>query len=382
MHLRIEFREDIKTYYSDQHLQKISANKAIKFNFNNVSSGSGQSLLKFSIGRKHNRSKKPKISINGHSINVPNNWAGGDQRTRNDFFGAIKVPFNSSILRAKNSVEITFPDSGGRVSSVVLQVRDGEDIAEDIISFTNSITTLPIATNYPFNISYSANQKRDIVLEMWKGNKYLTSAKVTVDAGSGTETINLKPDTAPQAGEHEYLLKLSIRPVGTDWEKNIDIVHVNNISVEDTSADDAVIEDGTYAIISRFSGKAVDVKQYSKNDGGIVHQWDYFNGPNQKWKFTRLSDDTYKIINQNSGKALDIRGARGTNGAQVHQWEYYASANPQWVVKSLDNGYFSLTAVHSGKALDASSTSTKNGASVQQWQYHGGANQQWKLELQ
>jgi hypothetical protein len=76
--------------------------------------------LRMSIGRKHDRSKSPTISINGEIISVPANWKGYDQANRDDFFGMIEIDVPVESLQANTSVTLEFPDSGGHLSSLVL----------------------------------------------------------------------------------------------------------------------------------------------------------------------------------------------------------------------------------------------------------------------
>ncbi|BAX78437.1 T9SS type A sorting domain-containing protein [Labilibaculum antarcticum] len=110
-------------YYTSEHLKSISG--ALKFHFNDVDAGEngGTASLRMSIGRKHNRSKTPSIKVNGNNVTVPTNWAGYDQANRDDFFGMIEIPVPIEYLKADNEVSIQFPDSDGRVSSVILQVN-------------------------------------------------------------------------------------------------------------------------------------------------------------------------------------------------------------------------------------------------------------------
>lgn len=127
---KIEFKNSIQTtnYYSKTYLQPIVANKAISFDFKNVVKGKGFATLRMSIGRKHQMSKSPEVAINGTKVKVPKNWKGYDQAIRKDFFGMIEIPFSTDILKQDNTVTITFPDSGGHVSSLILSVEkcDGD----------------------------------------------------------------------------------------------------------------------------------------------------------------------------------------------------------------------------------------------------------------
>ena len=87
-----------------------------------VPTGKGTAVLRLGIGREHNKSLKPTVRIVGQSLAVPDDWAGGDQAGRKNFFGMIEVPVPMDLVTQDTSVEITFPDDGGKVASATLQV--------------------------------------------------------------------------------------------------------------------------------------------------------------------------------------------------------------------------------------------------------------------
>lgn len=107
----------LKKYYTDKYLQAITANNAMSFTFNKVETGSGKAVLRMAIGRKHNVSKQPVITVNGNQVSVPTNWKGYDQANRADFFGTIEIPVPMEYLKENNTVTISFPDNGGHLSS-------------------------------------------------------------------------------------------------------------------------------------------------------------------------------------------------------------------------------------------------------------------------
>lgn len=112
-----------RNYYTSKHLQSISANTPISFTFNGVEPGTGYAKLKMAIGRKHNVSKTPLVTVNGIAIPVPTNIKGYDQANRSDFFGTIDIPVPMELIQANNTVTFTFPDNGGRLASVILNVE-------------------------------------------------------------------------------------------------------------------------------------------------------------------------------------------------------------------------------------------------------------------
>ncbi len=112
-------------YYSKTYLQEIEANKTIRFDIDNVETAkNGRSFIRMGIGRKHKLSKSPMITINGHVVDIPSNWAGYDQANRDQFFGMINIPFDIKYVSSgTNKIELNFPDTGGHVSSVILNVE-------------------------------------------------------------------------------------------------------------------------------------------------------------------------------------------------------------------------------------------------------------------
>ena len=77
-------------------------------------------ILAFKYGAKAGVLPKAETFVNGEFVEVPENWAGYDQANREDFFGAIPVSLPLGNLKETVTVELSFPDDGGHVSSVVL----------------------------------------------------------------------------------------------------------------------------------------------------------------------------------------------------------------------------------------------------------------------
>jgi len=121
----IDFNNQIKSsrYYSTNYLVPIEAQKELIFEFNDVELGVGFSKLSMSIGRGHDLSKTPEVFVNDNKVEVPLNWKGYDQANRKKFFGAIEIPVPMDFILKNNSVKISFPDAGGHLSSLILDVE-------------------------------------------------------------------------------------------------------------------------------------------------------------------------------------------------------------------------------------------------------------------
>lgn len=139
-----------------------------------------------------------------------------------------------------------------------------------------------------------------------------------------------------------------------------------------------LVPNGTYRVVARHSGKALDVFQHQTQDGANVIQWAYGGGPNQRWTVTHLGSNVYQIIGVQSGKALEVASTSTANGTNVDVRTYTGANNQRWTISATSGGYFRLTPVSSGgSALDVSGVSTADGANVQQWAWTGANNQQW-----
>jgi endoglucanase len=142
-----------------------------------------------------------------------------------------------------------------------------------------------------------------------------------------------------------------------------------------------IIANGTYRIVARHSGKALDVASAATANGSNVHQWNYYGGSSQRWTLTHLGNNQYSIIGVQSGKALDVSGWGTSNGSNVHIWTYGGGANQKWTITATSGGYYRLTPTHAtSMALDVNGVSSADGANVQIWSYGGGNNQQWTFQ--
>lgn len=118
-----------KRYYATTYKQPINANQNINFAFEDVSvNAQGEAILRLGVGRDHDKSLTPEVTINGISVPVPSDVKGYDQKQgktstgRPNFFGVIEIPVPYDQLQANNNVTVKFADTGGFVSSAVLQV--------------------------------------------------------------------------------------------------------------------------------------------------------------------------------------------------------------------------------------------------------------------
>lgn len=137
---------------------------------------------------------------------------------------------------------------------------------------------------------------------------------------------------------------------------------------------------GWVNIVSKNSGKCMDVAFQSLDPLANVIQYDCWGGDNQKFMFTPVSGG-FMITAKHSGMGLDVSGgpAATYDGPSLIQWPYWGGSNEIFQVNPTSDGYLTINPTNSGKCLDVSGISKDNGAQVIQWSCWGGDNQKWTL---
>jgi endoglucanase len=141
------------------------------------------------------------------------------------------------------------------------------------------------------------------------------------------------------------------------------------------------IANGTYQIVARHSGKAMEAAGLGTANGTQLQQWGYWGGSSQKWQVTKNSDNTYRILGVQSGKSVDINGWSSANGTKVQLWDHSGGNNQKFAITATSGGYYRITPQNAtGSCLDVSGYSSADGAAVHLWGWGGAANQQWAFQ--
>jgi hypothetical protein len=136
------------------------------------------------------------------------------------------------------------------------------------------------------------------------------------------------------------------------------------------------IQPGTYRIVARHSGKAIDVDA----NGVRLNQWEILSGRNQQWDVSVAEAGYYRLTSTSSGKVIDVNGHSTANDAIINQWDWTNGNNQKWAVESVGQNYYRITGKESGKVLDVAAGLLTNGAFLTQYTYVGAANQQWAFQ--
>lgn len=143
----------------------------------------------------------------------------------------------------------------------------------------------------------------------------------------------------------------------------------------------ATLANSVYRLVSKNSGRVLDVDACSTAEGAKVQQFDWLGGDCQRWKLEALGEGYYKITSQVSGKALSIAACSKDNlgTAQTLAWADHDCQ--KWRIEQVGGGFYRLVSKNSGRVLDVDACSKENLAKVQQYDWLGGDCQRWAFEL-
>tara|TARA_R110002126_G_C10486601_1_gene502614 strand:+ start:2014 stop:4188 length:2175 start_codon:yes stop_codon:yes gene_type:complete len=162
-----EESQEVK-YYADSYLKPIIGSQTNVFNVNGITKSAtyGEAVLRLGIGRTHGKTLKPIVKVNNTVITVPDDWRGYDQAQKGQFFGTLEIPVSYDVLNTNNTVSVEFSDTGGYVSSVIMQVfnfsSDVRTLSVKEVKDNESskkLNVYPNPTNGVFNISNIAENE-------------------------------------------------------------------------------------------------------------------------------------------------------------------------------------------------------------------------------
>ena len=146
-----------------------------------------------------------------------------------------------------------------------------------------------------------------------------------------------------------------------------------------------LIPNGTYAVVSNYSGTAVDDPGSSTKNSTVMQIYTLNNGRNQQWTVNNLGGNIITLTNVASGQLLEVTGDSTANSALVDQYPANGQTNQQWRVISVGENssgkkIYELTNVKSGLALDIDGASKNNQTDLDQYPYMANAWQQWTFQ--
>ena len=138
-----------------------------------------------------------------------------------------------------------------------------------------------------------------------------------------------------------------------------------------------LLENRTYKLVSKGSGKALSVGECSPALGANAIQSDWTGRNCQLWNVQATGDGYFILTSLRDGLALDVAGCSNDELADIHMWAPNGAHCQQWSLEELGNGYYRLVARNSNKVLSAMSNS---GSEVLQQSWSASEGQQWRIE--
>lgn len=135
-----------------------------------------------------------------------------------------------------------------------------------------------------------------------------------------------------------------------------------------------------YTVVSRATGKCLDVSGASTADGADVRQWTCDGSAKQRWRVEDRGDDTSRLVNVSSGKVLDTADCSAADGADLRQWTWLDNTCQRFrLVTTEAGGWVRIVNQATGKVADVADCSTADGADVRQWTWLDNTCQQFTL---
>ncbi|UII21936.1 RICIN domain-containing protein [Fulvivirga ligni] len=145
-----------------------------------------------------------------------------------------------------------------------------------------------------------------------------------------------------------------------------------------------IVNGGTYRITPRHDqGKALELYNFSTDNGTNVNQWTYWGGSYQHWRATDRGNGYWSFHPVNNlDKSLDIWNMSTGNGANVSLYDYWGGNGQLYYFSNAGSGgWVRIKSRLSDKCLDISGASTTDGANLNQWDcLSGQTNQMFRFE--
>ena len=138
-----------------------------------------------------------------------------------------------------------------------------------------------------------------------------------------------------------------------------------------------------YSIISKISGKTINVADAGLGDNTNINSWTDTNSDAERWIATDFGNDVYTFTNVASKKLLHLAEPSPINGTNVDQFFDTDDNTVRWKVIDDGNGYFHIVSMADENfALDLSSGGPENGANIYVWGKNDLDLQKWSFQLE
>jgi hypothetical protein len=183
--------------------------------------------------------------------------------------------------------------------------------------------------------------------------------------------------------QREYVMTLPGGAVGSYQQGQTNAERVVNISWGD---DIQPVIDGKYVLVNRNSQKVLEVAGASTANGATVRQNNYVAGAvHQQWNVVpvnpRVGGDFsyFKITAAYSGKSLDVYNFSLNNNDPINMYDDNNNNVQQWYLEYAEDGWFYIRSRFNAKCATISNNSTQNTAPLVHHDLTGHHSQQWRF---
>jgi hypothetical protein len=182
--------------------------------------------------------------------------------------------------------------------------------------------------------------------------------------------------------QREYTMLMPGGAVGSYQNGQTNAERVVNITWGD---DIQPAINGKYVLVNRNSGKVMEVAGGSTTAGALIQQNTNTGATYQQWNVTpvdsRVGGDFsyFTLTAVHSGKAVDVLNWSLENGGNIDAWDDSKGVLQQWYLDYAGDGWYYIRSRFSAKCLDVYNASTADAASIVQWDKTSGTNQQWRF---
>jgi hypothetical protein len=180
--------------------------------------------------------------------------------------------------------------------------------------------------------------------------------------------------------QREYIMVL---PGGTGYQQGqTNAERVINIT---WGEDIQPVINGQYIIVNRASGKVMEIAEGSSAAGANIQQNNYKGYKYQQWNVTPVDPNIggdfsyFSIKSVYSGKSLDILNWSLEEGGNIIAWDDTKGSNQQWFIEYAEDGWFYIRSRFSAKCIEVVNSSNIAGANIQQSVKKEQYNQQWRF---
>ena len=152
-------------------------------------------------------------------------------------------------------------------------------------------------------------------------------------------------------------------------------------SPESNDANGADLTGGTYKLLTRVSGKCLDVNHSGSADGTKIQEWTCNGTGAQSFRVEDAGGGSYRLVNSSSGKCVDVNGAGTADGTVVQLWTCNGTGAQAFRIESVGSGYVRVVNTNSSKCVDVTGGASADGTAVELWTCNGGRAQAWKMTL-